>query len=88
MKQGLKNNELTVSKNIFKILSVTDKKLMIIDYIANNIDERSGIVLGTIDEISEYSNVSKSSTIKYINKLIKLNFLERLGNGIMRIKTP
>lgn len=88
MKQGLKNNELTVSKDIFKILSVTDKKLMIIDYIANNIDERSGIVLGTIDEISEYSNVSKSSTIKYINKLIKLNFLERLGNGIMRIKTP
>jgi YesN/AraC family two-component response regulator len=80
-------NELSSKNSLLKVLrAVGGKRVQIIEYIFNNIDENSEFI-GTYDEITKKLNSSKPTVVNTFKALIEDGILTRIKNGHYKLKS-
>lgn len=79
--------ELSSKNSLLKVLrTIGGKRVQIIEYIFNNIDENSEFI-GTYDEITRELNSSKPTVVNTFKALIEDGILTRIKNGHYKLKS-
>ena len=79
--------ELSSKNSLLKVLrTIGGKRVQIIEYIFNNINENSEFI-GTYDEITRELNSSKPTVVNTFKALIEDGILTRIKNGHYKLKS-